>query len=103
MFFLFISCYSVRIVSTKGTPNPDPLNDEDGDYRNKRVIVLDTTIKVGATTDVIQLKTSQIGCESGRLHSVEYANTFGGALLYLVTFGTKRKVRIKYVCMKLEN
>ncbi len=100
---LLTSCYSVRIVSTHGTPNPDPINDSDDDYRNKRVIVLDTVIKGGITTSVLEFKTARNGCKSGKLHSVEYKNTFGGSLLYLVTFGNKRKVKIKYVCMKPEN
>ncbi len=103
IFLLFISCYSVKLVSTNGAPNPDPNNDSDDDYRNKRVIVLDTVIKAGTTTDAIGFKTQRDGCESGKLHSVEYKNTLGGSLLYLITFGSKRKVRIKYVCMKPEN
>lgn len=103
LLFLLVSCYSVKIVSTMGTPNPDPNNDSDDDYRNKRVIVLDTIIKAGTTTDAIGIRTQRDGCKSGKLHSVEYKNTFGGSLLYLVTFGNKRKVRVKYVCMKTEN
>lgn len=103
IFFLLVSCYSVKIVSTNGTPNPDPLNDNDDDYRNKRVIVVDTVIKAGTTTASLGLRTQRTGCESGKIHSVEYKNTFGGTLLYLVTFGSKRKVKIKYVCMKTEN
>ncbi|MBQ4819265.1 hypothetical protein [Aquimarina sp. MMG016] len=103
LVLLCFSCYSVKIVSTMGTPNPDPMNDNDDDYRNKRVIILDTVIKAGTTTDAIGLRTQREGCSSGKLHSVEYKNTFGGSLLYLVTFGNKRKVRVKYVCMKTEN
>ena len=103
LLLLCISCYSVKIVSVNGTPNPDPNNDSDDDYRNKRVIVLDTVIKAGSTTDAIGIRTQREGCTSGKLHSVEYKNTFGGSLLYLITFGSKRKVRVKYVCMKTEN
>lgn len=103
LFLLIVSCYSVKLVSTHGAPNPDPLNDSDDDYRNKRVIVIDTVIKAGTTTAAIGIRTQREGCESGKLHSVEYTNTFGGTLLYLITFGSKRKVKIKYVCMKPEN
>ncbi len=99
----FLSCYSVKLVSVNGIPNPDPNNDSDNGYRNQRVIVLDTIVKAGSTTDVISIRTQREGCESGKLHSVEYKNTFGGSLLYLITFGSKRKVRIKYVCNKIEN
>jgi len=97
------SCYSVKLVSTHGTPNPDPMNDEDGPYRNQQVTELNTVIKSGTTTDGMTLKVQREGCDSGQLFSVEYKNTFGGALLYLITFGSKRKVKIKYVCMKPEN
>ena len=103
LLFLCFSCYSVKIVGVNSVPNPDPNNDSDDGYRNQRVIVLDTIVKSGVITDGIGLKTQREGCASGELHSVEYKNTFGGSLLYLITFGSKRKVRIKYVCAKTEN
>lgn len=101
--FLFNSCYSVRIVSTLGTPTPDPMSERDDFYRDKMVVEIDTVIKAGTLTDEIELKASGNRCKSGKIHSVEYKNTFGGSLLYLVTFGSKRKVKIKYVCTKIEN
>ncbi|WP_152537348.1 hypothetical protein [Aquimarina pacifica] len=110
VFFLCSSCYSVRLVSTHGAPMtcqsgideecPDTMGNY---YRDKRVIVLDTVIKSGIMIQDIGMRTQRLGCESGKLFSVEYKNTFGGALLYLVTFGNKRKVKIKYICMKPEN
>lgn len=100
---LFTSCYSVRIVSTQGTPNPYPMSERDDFYRDKMVIEIDTVIKAGTLTNEIGFKVSGNHCKSGKIHSVEYANTFGGALLYLFSFGNKRKVKIKYVCMKIEN
>ncbi len=104
----FTSCYSVRLTSTHGASNPcqsgiDCLEDAGNFYRDKRVIVLDTVVKSGIMTDGIGIRTQREGCESGKLFSVEYKNTLGGALLYLATFGNKRKVKIKYVCMKPEN
>ena len=39
-------------------------------------------------------------CDGGSLHSVEYRTTFGGLLLYVVTFGSKKQVKIRYVCTK---
>ncbi|MDY8135878.1 hypothetical protein [Aquimarina sp. 2201CG5-10] len=108
VLLLFSSCYSVRLTSTKGAPMPcqagiDCPEDKSNYYRDKMVIVLDTVVKAGATIDDIGLRVQRENCESGKLFSVEYKNTFGGALLYLVTFGSKRKVKIKYVCMKPEN
>ncbi|OBX24777.1 hypothetical protein LX77_01010 [Gelidibacter algens] len=103
VFFLLVSCYSVRIVSTKGAPMPTEQFDRDDWYRDKMVVEIDTIIKAGITVDDITFRVLKEGCETGKLFSVEYKNTFGGSLLYLVTFGNKRKVKLKYVCMKPEN
>lgn len=102
-FFLFTSCYSVRIVSTKGAPMPPDEMTRDDWYRDKMVVEIDTIIKAGILTDDLALRVLREGCETGKLFSVEYKNTFGGSLLYLVTFGNKRKVKLMYVCMKPGN
>ena len=101
--FLFTSCYSVRIMSTKGAPMPPMEMDRDDWYRDKMVVELDTVLKAGTFTDDITFRVLRDNCESGKLYSVEYKNTFGGSMLYLVSFGNKRKVKVKYVCMKPEN
>lgn len=110
VLLLFTSCYSVRLVSTKGAPMPcqsgideNCPEDQGNFYRDKRVVVLDTIIKASIAVDDIGIRVQRFGCETGKLFSVEYKNTFGGSLLYLITFGSKRKVKIKYVCMKPEN
>lgn len=97
------SCYSVRIVSTHGTPMPPFDMDRDDWYRDKMIVEIDTVLKTGVGIDDITFKVQQENCETGKLFSVEYKNTFGGSLLYLITFGNKRKVKLKYVCMKPEN
>lgn len=102
-FFLFFSCYSVRIMSTKGASMPPDQFERDDWYRDKMVVEIDTIIKAGVEIDEITLRVLKEGCETGKLFSVEYKNTFGGSLLYVVTFGKKRKVKLKYVCMKPEN
>ena len=102
-FFLLSSCYSVRIVSTKGSPMPPDEMTRDDWYRDKMVVEIDTVIKAGITTDDIAFRVLREGCETGKLFSVEYKNTFGGSLLYFISFGSKRKVKLKYVCMKPEN
>ncbi len=102
ILLFFGSCYSVRLVSTNGAPMPDQNNRDDW-YRDKRVLVLDTVIKANVAIDKITIPVKRLGCESGQLFSVEYKDTFGGNLLYLFTLGSKRKVKIKYVCMKPEN
>lgn len=102
-FFSLVSCYTVRIVSTKGAPMPPNQFERDDWYRDKMVVEIDTVIKAGVTTDAVTFRVLKEGCETGKLFSVDYKNTFGGSLLYLVTFGNKRKVKLKYVCMKPEN
>lgn len=81
---------------------PDEMTRDDW-YRDKMVFELDTVIKAGITTDDITFRVLKDKCETGKLFSVEYKNTFSGSLLFLVSFGNKRKVKLKYVCMKPEN
>lgn len=98
---LLQGCYSVRLRSVEGTYEPEvPLIREDY-YRGMAVTELDTIISINATTKdfTLLIKKSDL-CPSGKLHTVEYRNTFGALLLSAITFGRKRKVKIKYVCMK---
>ncbi|WP_162915429.1 hypothetical protein [Paraflavitalea soli] len=91
------SCYSVRIVNKEGTPEPDPLNNSGNFYKGKKVHVIDTTISLKLQEGEFFLIER---CPSGGFYSVEYRVTFGGVLLSAITFGKKRKVKIKYVCLK---
>ncbi len=108
-FFLLVisicmltSCYSVRLRNVNGTPQPDPFSDRKDYYRGMAVVELDTVIKIKLTSkDFTYLIKEKEACESGKLNIIEYRNTFGGALLSVITFGKKRKVKIKYVCEKL--
>ena len=100
---MLCSCYSVRLVSTEGAPQPDPTSQRKDKYRRIQVVELDTVIKLSVTSKSFDyLVKSTDACESGKLHSVEYRNTFGGLLLSAITFGRKRKMRVIYVCMKDE-
>ena len=93
----FSSCYSVRIVNKEGTPEPDPTNNVGNFYKGKKVHVIDTTISLKLQEGDFYLIER---CPSGGFYSVEYRVTFGGVLLSAITFGKKRQVRIKYVCLK---
>jgi hypothetical protein len=94
------SCYSVRIASVNGVPEPDPSNLEAGYYRLKKVTEIDTTVNLGLLANqVIVLE----DCASGGFQIVEYRVTLGAALLSGITFGKHRKVKVKYVCLKEEN
>lgn len=97
---LLPSCYSVRVVNKDGIPEPDPLNMSNDFYQGKKVHVLDTTIRLKLLEGEFFLIER---CPSGCFYSFEYRVTFGGVLLSAVTFGKKRKVKIKYVCSKEEN
>lgn len=101
---LLTSCYSIRLRSINGTPQPDPLSNRDDYYRGMEVVEIDTVIKIGITSkDFTYLIKETDKCKTGKLHSVEFRNTFGGSLLSMATFGKKRKMKIKYVCMQPEN
>ncbi len=98
MLTVFLSsCYSVRVVNRDAVPEPDPLNTSGDFYKGKKVHIVDT---------VISLKPQEGGfsliekCSSDGFYSFEYRATFGGVLLNAVTFGRKRQVKIKYVCLK---
>ena len=98
---ILTSCYSVRLRSVNGTPQPDPFSNRDDYYRGMAVVEIDTIINVKLTSkDFTYLIKEKDACESGKLSIVEYRNTFGGILLSAITFGKKRKVKIKYVCEK---
>lgn len=106
LFFVVLmfltSCYSVRIVNKDAVPEPDPLNNSKGFYRLKKVHTLDTTITLKLVEGEFFLIER---CETGGpgFYSFEYRATLGGVLLSAITFGKKRKVRIKYVCVKKQN
>ena len=104
LIVLFSSCYSVRLRNVNGAPQLDPFSDRDDYYRGMSVVELDTVIKIGATSkDFTYLIKEGEACESGKMNILEYRNTFGGLLLSAITFGRKRKVKIKYVCEKPSN
>ncbi len=91
------SCYSVRISNVTGAPEPDPVNFESGFYRGKAVHVMDTTVNLSLLENhVLVLET----CPSGCFHTVEYRVTLGSVLLSGITFGKKRNIKVKYVCLK---
>ena len=91
------SCYSVRVINKDGIPEPDPLNTSGDFYKGKKVHVLDTVISLKIQEGEFSLIER---CPSGGFYSLEYRATFGGVLLNAITFGRKRQVKIKYVCLK---
>ncbi|TRZ45042.1 hypothetical protein [Robertkochia solimangrovi] len=98
---LFSSCYTVRVRSVYGTPEPDPIGERMDYYRDMNVHEVDTTITIKATDKDFTLLIKN--CNRQGIHTLEYRNTFRGILLSAVTFGKKRQVRVKYVCMEEQN
>lgn len=101
---MLCSCYSVRLVSSEGAPQPDPTSKRKDKYKRIQVVEIDTVIKLNVTSKSFDYRVlkKEDQCDSGKLHSVEYRNTFGGLLLSAITFGRKRKMKVIYVCMKDE-
>lgn len=98
---LFSSCYTVRLKNVYGDPEPDPVSDRTDYYRMMKVREIDTVITIKVTDKDFTMLLDK--CGPSGIHTVEYRNTFGGVLLSAVTFGRKRRVRVKYVCMKSNN
>jgi hypothetical protein len=93
-------CYSVRISNVNGVPEPNPVNFEEGYYRGKAVMTIDTTVNLKLLeNEVLVLQT----CPEGCFQTVEYRVTLGDVLLSGITFGKMRKIRVKYVCLKESN
>jgi hypothetical protein len=97
LLFFFSSCYSVRVINKDGSPESDPLNTSGDFYKGKKVHVLDTVISLKIQEGDFSLIER---CPGGGFYSFEYRTTFGGVLLNAITFGRKRQVKIKYVCLK---
>ena len=96
---LLQSCYHVRFVNKSGVPEPDPGNMAVDWYRGKQVDTIDTVIKVGLLNhDVMFLQ----DCPNG-FFSLEYRVRLGDAMHNALTFGRKRRVHVKCVCMKETN
>lgn len=94
------ACYSVRLTSAHGIPEPDPTNQDSGFYRNLRMRTINTVIKLNAFDEGFSIIKD---CPGDGFYSVEYRVTFGGVLLNALTFGRRKKVRICYVCLKENN
>lgn len=96
-----VSCYSVRFQVENGQWEPD--DSEGGDPYYSGYLVRSVPKKVVTKKLITGADYFNISdCESGALHTVEYKSTLGGVLLNLVTFGTKKQTKVKYVCIKKE-
>ena len=95
------SCsYSIRVSNQRGTPEHDPLNQQLGFYNLKKVTAMDTVVKLSLLENNVMVIPS---CPSGGFHSVEYKITFGAMLRNTFTFGKRKSIKVKYVCLKDSN
>ena len=95
------SCsYSIIISNQRGTAQPDPLNRELGFYNGKQVTVIDTVVPLSLLQDRVMAVPL---CAEGGFHSVEYKITFGAMLRNTFTFGKRKSIKVKYVCLKESN
>jgi len=97
-FMLFSCGTSVILTSTHGVPKPD-MNEYKDFFRDKYTVELDTVLR-GATVATDLIKVSRDGCESGKLFAVEFKQSFGSSLWSFITFGSRRRVKLRYVCMQ---
>jgi len=93
-------CYSVRISNVNGVPEPNPVNFEEGYYRGKAVMIIDTTVNLKALENEVMVVET---CPEGCFQTIEYRVTLGDALLSGITLGKMRRIRVKYVCLKVSN
>lgn len=94
------SCYSVRLVSRDGIPEPGITNEDQDFYKNKKVFVIDTTINLKVTEGSFSLIRN---CGPSGFYAVEYRVSLGHVLLSGITLGRTRKVKVKYVRLKDDN
>jgi hypothetical protein len=92
----FTSCYSVRVVSRDAIYRQvPPAPKVNGFYVDKEMHILDTVIRSKSWQ---QFWLQEKPCGDCGFYSVEYRNTFSGSLRYIFTLGSRRTIRIKYVC-----
>lgn len=94
------SCYSVRLVSRAGVPEPDYSNDSQDFYKNQKVNTIDTTINLKLSQGSFELRRD---CGPTGFYALEYRVTLGHVLLSGITLGRVRKVKVTYVRLKEDN
>jgi len=94
------SCYSVRLVSRSGVPEPDYSNNSQDFYKNKKVDIIDTTVNLKVSQGSFELIRD---CGPTGFYAFEYRVTLGHILLSGITLGRVRKVKVIYVRLKEDN
>ena len=107
VFFLLIliislpACsYSITVTNINGSAQPDPTNSQEGFYHLKKVTIIDTVVNLSLLQDGVMLLPS---CPANGIHSLQYKISFGDMLRNTFTFGKRKKINVKYVCIKNTN
>ncbi|HTL06753.1 MAG TPA: hypothetical protein VL307_00805 [Chitinophagaceae bacterium] len=101
ILFVLQSCsYSIVLSNKFGTAATDPLNHQLGFYNGKSVQVIDTVVPLSLLKNGVMAINA---CPVGGFHSVEYKIRFGDMLRNTFSFGKRKAIRVKYVCLKNSN
>lgn len=92
--------YSVIVSNKNGVPQPDPLRQELGFYNTKKVRDVKFINHLSLLQESARVVDST--CTEG-FHSIEYKITFGDMLRNTFTFGKRKAVRVRIVCIKPSN
>jgi hypothetical protein len=84
----------------RGVAEPDPNNQELGFFFGKQVTPIEQVVKMKLENNQVYVTPP---CETPGLYAVEYRVTYGDLLRNALTFGKRRKVRIRYICLKDTN
>lgn len=96
LLFLLNSCYTLQFKVENGVGEPEDTETEvpweAGHLVRKRYETIKS--KIHNQDNIINIK----DCESGSIYAIEYKSTFGGILLSVVTFGTRKAAKLRYIC-----
>ncbi len=97
VWFMIPVNYSFTVTSRDGVGERDPTNLSEDELRGMKVNVIDTVLNLSAT-DEIPLFIQD--CGEVAFYRVQVSQTLSGIVLHTISLGRKRKVNVKYVCIK---
>ena len=93
---IFQNCYSIRVKTQHGGYEAIPPQGDHPFYKDKAIECVDTLINLKVWEENGSLN---LPCQKG-LYSIEYKVTTGNALINMITFGRKKRVKVTYVCIE---
>ncbi|GAB3027440.1 hypothetical protein [Spirosoma pulveris] len=100
LVFLQACSYSVIVSNKNGVAQADPFRQELGFYNLKKVQDVKLIDHLSLLQNSVMIVDST--CTEG-FHSIEYKITFGDMLRNTFTFGKRKAVRVRIVCIKPTN